>query len=677
MKKPSLSAKFFSDGGPVAAGLDVYEVRPQQIRMAEAVDKAISGAGTLIVEAGTGVGKSLAYLVPFVNWAVSENKRVVISTYTKALQTQLFVKDLPFIQRSLGLPLRYAICMGSENYVCLRKALRHSQAEFFGAKKALKQVERILSWLSMTETGLKTDLDMEPDTAVWEMFSREAGICLGRKCSRAAECFYLKARQEQAKAHVLITNHSLLFTDMMSDAKLLPEFHGLVLDEAHTLEDVATSHFGRTLSNASLGHLLENIHAAVPGKKGAVAEIEEFGDLVEEVKKRAKALHAAGETLFAKAAEIFGKEERMVELEGSGFEAEDISGETASLSLSLHTLARSLGEGEERELIHSLASRCDELAEALDFVLYQPRESEYVYWAEIRPLREGAIYGFHAAPIDISAALREHLFDAISPVVLTSATLASSSGGGTPDFSFIKRRLGVGPCDELVLDSPFDYAKNVLLYMPKDIPDPAKAQADYKKKIKEGIIELFDVMGGRMFALFTSYDMLNSVSLMMSSERPDISILKQGSLPRYVLLDVFKKSGKSVLMGTSTFWQGVDVPGSALECVIITRLPFSVPTDPVNAARIKALERKGKSAFVEYQLPQALIMFKQGFGRLIRTASDRGVVAIMDPRVRTRYYGKKFIEALPECRRTDRLEDVKGFFGEASGELSIEYDVEE
>lgn len=676
MKKYSLSGKFFSDNGPIAAGLDAYEVRPQQIRMAEAVEKAICGSGTLIVEAGTGIGKSLAYLVPFADWAVSENKRVVVSTYTKALQTQLFVKDLPFIQRSLGIPLRYAICMGSENYVCLRKALRHSQAEFFASKKAHKQVERIMSWLSSTETGLKTDLDVEPDAAVWDLFSREAGMCLGRKCRRAAECFYLKARQEQGRAHVLITNHSLLFTDMMSEAKLLPEFHGLVLDEAHTLEDVATSHFGQSVSSSSLARLLEGVHSAVSPKTGPIAEDEGLREKAREVRERAKALHAAGDALFAKAAEFFGKEERMAELEGSSFDAEDISAEAAALALALDTLARALADTEERELVHSLVSRCDDLAGALDFILYQPKESDYVYWADVRPLREGIAVGFHAAPIDISAVLREHLFEAVSPIVLTSATLASSSGAGKPDFSFIKRRLGVGPCDELVLDSPFDYAKNVLLCTPKGVPDPGTAPADYKKKVKDGIVELYDIMGGRMFALFTSYDMLNSVAAMVSSERPDIGILKQGDLPRYVLLDVFKKSGKSVLMGTATFWQGVDVPGNALECVVITRLPFSVPTDPVNAARIKALERKGKSAFLEYQLPQALIMFKQGFGRLIRTASDRGVVVVMDPRIRTRYYGRKFIEALPKCRRTDSIKDVSEFFEDAPGELRVEYEEE-
>lgn len=663
MSNERVPSKIFDADGPIAKCLDAYEVRPQQVRMAEAVTGAIADRGALLVEAGTGVGKSLAYLVPFVNWAFSEEKRVVVSTYTKALQAQLYVKDLPFIERALGIPFRYAICMGSDNYVCLRKADRNAQFELFSTKRAAAQAEKILKWISATPTGLRTDLDIEPDAAVWEKFSRDPGMCMGRKCRRAGECFYLKARQEQAKAHVLVTNHSLLFTDMMSEAKLLPEFHGLVLDEAHTLEDVATDHFGREISSGGFRRMIEGVVSLLAAVKARVGSGKPELEIVSEAGKYAKALSAAGEAFFAGAAETFGKEERVIELEGSDYLPDDISQEAESLTLVLADLAKSMAEGEERELARSMASKCGEFASSLDFVLYRERLPEYVYWAEVKPSKGGALYAFHAAPVNISEELREHLFDVISPVVLTSATLAASSGAGKPDFSFIKKRLGIGPCRELVLDSPFDYKKNVLLYIPKGIHDPNSALAEYKKEVKKNLLDLYDILGGRMFALFTSYDMLNSVSELIARERPDVEMLRQGDLPRYVLLDVFKKSGTSILMGTATFWQGVDVPGSSLECVVITRLPFSVPSDPVNAARIRFLERTGGNAFTEYQLPEALIMFKQGFGRLIRTAYDRGVVAILDPRVNTRYYGKRFIQALPACEKTEQIGDVKIFFG--------------
>ncbi len=676
MDKTSFSVKIFDNNGPIAAQLEGYEVRPQQIQMVEAVDRTIASSGRLLVEAGTGVGKSLAYLVPFVNWAVAEDKRVVVSTYTKALQSQLYVKDLPFLERALGLPFRYALCMGSDNYVCMKKASRRLKKGLPEGKRAKSQIEKILKWVLKTGTGLRTDLDFEPDGHVWEMFSREPDMCLGRKCARSGDCFYLKARQEQSRAHVLVANHSLLFTDMMSDAKLLPDFHALVLDEAHTLEDVATGHFGKTFSNIAFERLFDGILSDAAVRKPGLSGEGEIKELADEVKDRARARHGAVSGLFGHAEEVFGKEDRTIDLGEAGFGADDISGDMVALSLALHNMARSISDAEEKEAVRALAVRCDALAEALDFILYQERLPEYVYWVDVKKIKDKTACVFHSAPVDISSELRENLFNEVSPVVLTSATLAACGKEGKPDFSFIRRRLGLDDCGELALDSPFDYGKNVLLYMPRGIPDPNEKPMEYREGMKDRIIEMFDILGGRIFALFTSYDMLNAVAALISAERPDIDMLKQGDLPRYVLLDVFKKDRKSVLMGTSTFWQGVDVPGSSLECVMIARLPFSVPTDPVNAARIKSLERKGRNAFLEYQLPQALIMFKQGFGRLIRSGSDRGVVAILDPRVRTRHYGKMFLDALPKCRRTDNIGDVRAFFGSGPEELRVEYEEE-
>lgn len=657
----SVSREFFEQSGAMARELEGYEVRPQQLEMVQAVEEAIEGPRNLIVEAGTGVGKSLAYLVPFIMWAVRENKKVVISTYTKALQNQLFVKDLPFLCRVLGIEFKYVLCMGSDNYVCLKKAQRNATPDLFETKKRKKQVERIIQWLVDTETGLLTDMDFVPDRGVWDKFSREADICLGKKCSYSDTCFYRQARTKQQEAHVLITNHSLLFTDMMSDARVLPEFHGLVLDEAHTLEDVATGHFGKDTSNYGLKYLVEGVSSLVSGKPQAEAGTEtRVKEEIKEVKKCVKELKEASEKFFGEAEKVFGHEDGVISFEREQFFHEDISRPLVALSFSLMALSRDLAEPEDKEEAHAYAERCNRSAEALDFI-FAHETDDYVYWVNIKNWKTGTNYAFHAAPIDISSQMREFLFEKVCPVVLTSATLVSSSNGCS-DFSFIESRLGMDDPLELALDSPFDYASNVLMYMPQKIADPNKDFDTFKQQVIEDIVRIYDIMGGRIFALFTSYEMLNWAAQTIASQRDDISILKQGDLPRYVLLDVFKKNRNCILLGTTTFWQGVDVPGSSLECVIITKLPFSVPSDPINAARIRSIQDNGQNPFIEYQLPQAIIMFKQGFGRLIRGHSDRGVVAVLDPRVKTRFYGKEFIKALPRCRHTDNMDQIRDFF---------------
>ena len=649
----------FGENGPIAGSLAGYEVRPQQIEMVRAVEEAIESRKNLIVEAGTGVGKSLAYLAPFVRWAVSEGKRVVVSTYTKALQNQLFVKDLPFLDRVMDVKFRYAMCMGSDNYVCLRKAHRNASLEVFEKKKNRQQAEKIIGWISGTDTGLVTDMDFVPDRSVWSSFSRESDMCLGRKCPFEKDCLYRRARYAQSKAHVLVANHSLLFTELFSGVRVLPEFHGLVLDEAHTLEDVATAHLGREVSDTRVKYLVDDIIKALGGedfKKGYGIRHEEE---ISEARERADQLRKRSEVFFAEAGKALGVQDGQTAFDREDLPRKDLAAPLAALSLALRKLGRVTGEPGFSEELAAQADRCDKLSESVDLI-FGGESEKYVYWAEVSKKKTGSSYSFHAAPVDISGQMRRHLFDEISPVVLTSATLSSSKGRGA--FSFIKERLGLLEPLELLLDSPFDYAKNVLMYMPRGVPDPNADLGGYRKRLKDEIIAIYDIMKGRIFALFTSYEMLNAVSAAIAEEREDINLLKQGDLPRYVLLDVFKKSGTSVLMGTTTFWQGVDVPGSSLECVIITRLPFAVPTDPVNAARIDAVREKGENPFSDFQLPQAVIMFKQGFGRLIRNRTDRGVVAVLDPRIKTRRYGAEFIKALPKCRHTDSIEKVSEFF---------------
>ncbi|MFH1665404.1 MAG: helicase C-terminal domain-containing protein [Candidatus Omnitrophota bacterium] len=683
------SAELFRQNGVIAAGLAGYEERPQQIRMVEAVEEAIADSKNLIVEAGTGVGKSLGYLVPFIMWAVRENKRVVISTYTKALQNQLFIKDLPFLRRILDADLRYAMCMGSENYVCLRKARRDLMQDLFRAKKHAEQAERINDWLSRTDTGLVTDMDFVPDKIVWAGFSREADICRGRRCPYGAKCFYRKARKTQSEAHILITNHSLLFASMLSDAQAVPDFQAVVLDEAHTVEDVATGYFGVEFSTAGLKHLLDGVFSFLSGAWRKHAPQSGVYDEARRAGEKVNALKTASEGFIDEISAVFGEENgtlkfddiqlfenditvflgeaagdlrRLAEVlkeRGNGNRAPDITGGDARWALGAADTEDTLF-AEEYETARAFAERCDRMSAAVDFI-FSRRKEEYVSWVEIKTGKTGTNYSFHASPVDISGEMREYLFERVCPVVMTSATLSLS--GREPDFGFFRKRLGASDAIELRLDSPFDYAKNVLIYAPGHVPDPNDNFEDYAEEVRKHIVDLYGIMGGRIFALFTSYAMLNTVSDAIAAGHPDVKMLRQGDLPRYVLLDVFKKDRDSVLMGTTTFWQGVDVPGEALECVIISKLPFSVPTDPVNAARIESMKEKGFNPFYEYQLPQAIIMFKQGFGRLIRSRSDRGVVVILDPRIRTRRYGRKFIEALPPCRQTDDIRDVREFFG--------------
>lgn len=643
---------FFEEGGAIHDGLKGFETRPQQLRMVECVEDAIDGERNLVVESGTGIGKSLAYLVPFIEWSVREGKRCVISTYTKALQNQLFVKDLPFLHSVLGIDFRYAICMGSENYLCRRKARRDHEQDLFDTERRADQCARVLKWAEETETGVITDMDFVPDRSVWSRFCRESDLCLGRKCRSEEKCFHKLARQRQSEAHVLVTNHALLFTNMVSDGRLLPAFHGLVLDEAHMLEDVATGHFGYEAGMAGLRRLVDGITAFIsrlPDKVSAVSQ---------EAENRIKDLVTDLADLRSSAEMLFGKDNSTTRFDGRRAPKTQVSDTLEEVATAMIKLQRLLDPEESAEEARAYADRCSRAAEALDFI-FEASSEDYVYWTEVRARKSGANYMFRAAPIDVSAQMRTYLFEKICPVVLTSATLSLS--GKNPDFEFIKKRLGLDDPLEALLGSPFDYRKNVLVYMPRHMADPNSERDLFMRQLRDEVTGLFDVTGGGMFVLFTSYDMMNAVYEGISEERDDISMLRQGDLPRYVLLDVFKKNSGSLLLGTSTFWQGVDVPGKALECVVITKLPFSVPSDPVNAARISHMREMGEDPFNGYQVPQATIMFKQGFGRLIRTCSDRGVVAVLDPRIRTKRYGKKFLEVLPECEATDNIERVGCF----------------
>ena len=648
--------KIFHENGPIAMGLKGYELRQQQVDMAKAICGAIRSGTHLMVEAGTGIGKSLAYLVPFIFYAVEENKKVIISTNTKTLQQQLYQKDLPFLDSHLGIDFRYCLCLGSENYACLRRLSSEGTYEMFDSDTETHDMKRIVEWSETTRTGIKSDLGFIPKPGVWDKVCRDPDLCMGVNCIFKNDCFYKKAKKCENNAHILITNHSLFFTNLASGGHVLPkEFHAVVFDEAHTLEEVAASYLGREVNNAQIRYLFNSIYNP-KANKGTLTRFKGKGLIVDIVKDDLAAARAAADRFFSDVSEVMAHKSDVKRIRTKNIVIDHLGGPLGKLAASLKELTAYAEKAEDELLLKSYAKKCTEIKRSVSYIL-SIAKSNHVYWIESSRGRAGMRFSLFASPIEIAEELNTQLFSKIKPIVLTSATLTT---GGT--FDFIRSRLGVQGCDELSLDSPFDYGRNVLLYLPRNIPDPARDPKVFQEGVLEHIKEILGVMEGRTFILFTNFRMLNGVYNELKSCGMGIDLLRQGDKGRYELLDDFKKNPRSVLLGTNTFWQGVDVPGRALECVIITKLPFSVPDDPLTEARTELIDSKGKNPFLEYQVPQAIMMFKQGFGRLIRTKTDRGVVAVLDPRIRTKYYGRSFINALPKCRSTAGIEEVREFF---------------
>jgi ATP-dependent DNA helicase DinG len=644
------------EGGIISQRLQNYEFRPEQLQMAKAISEAIEFNKHLIVEAGTGVGKSLAYLVPFIIYAARDDKKVIVSTYTKTLQNQLYLKDLPFLKESLGIEFNYVLCLGSENYLCLRRLNSEHTYDLFDSDIELKEMKRLLLWSFKTKSGIKSDLDFIPKDEVWDNVCRDSDLCLGNKCHYKKDCFYRKAKKQEKNSHILVTNHSLFFTNLASRGQVLPNFHAVLFDEAQTLEDVATTYLGFEVSNTKIKYLFDSIYNPKTRKGLLIKFMSLNAQLIRKLEAELAESREASDKFFQEISEIFGQESesKRVRTKNIAFNylEEPLKYLTSSLSESLDYVE----DEEDAILIKSYLKRCADIIAALSFILNHERE-DYVYWIEILKRKRGIRYSLLAAPIEIAFEMEKQLFSKIKPIILTSATLSTNN-----NFEFIRRRLGIEDSNELLLDSPFNYEENVLLYLPKKIEDPNDKFEIFQKQVSECIKKIIHIMRGRTFILFTSYKMLNAIFEDLVLSYRDINLLRQGDKPRYTLLSDFKKTENAVLLGTTTFWQGVDVPGKSLECVIITKLPFLVPDDPITEARMELIESRGGNPFIEYQMPQAIMMFKQGFGRLIRTKSDRGVVAVLDPRIRTRFYGRSFIEALPKCRYTFDINDIDNFF---------------
>ena len=653
-------AGFFSEGGPLSAVHPRYDHRPQQEAMAAAVEEAIGEKATLLVEAGTGVGKSLAYLYPFVRPGRADGK-VAVSTGTKTLQTQLIENDIPFLGRVLGTPIRAELCLGAANYLCLYRMNRASERGTFASRASAQQFREIEEWSLETETGVRLDLGFMPRGEVWSAVSVENDFCLRQTCPCFGECFYFRARARREKADILVMNHHLFFANLGAGGGILPPFRAVVFDEAHQIEEIATDFMGYEVSNYRLPNLLGYLYSPRSGKGFIPARIEDedrresWRELVEKLSELNRDFF---DSLEGKWPDAF----RTVRIKESGFAGDILSAPLAELEERLEGLEDTITDEEGRTELKTYLSRTRALKEELSAILNM-EESGYVYWYSRENSGSRIRQTLRMAPIEVGGFLRASLWEKYGPIVLTSATL--SVGG---DFGYLKKRLGIEDCRELILTSPFDYRGRVMIYADGGIPDPGRRREDYEERVIQDTGRLIILAGGGVFALFTSYRMLDKAYRRLAGPLAEYGCLKQGDMERFQLLEEFRSRPGSALFGTASFWQGVDVPGETLKCVIITKLPFAVPDDPVTEARIDFIRDSGGDPFREYQVPRAAIMLRQGFGRLMRHRDDYGIVAILDPRLKTRAYGKTFFASLPPCPVTSELADLDRFLKNVRGE---------
>jgi ATP-dependent DNA helicase DinG len=622
--------------------------------MAQAVEEAIAEKRHLIVEAGTGTGKTLAYLLP----VIRSGKRVLISTGTKNLQEQLFYKDVPFLEQALypngeG-KLRVCYMKGRGNYLCRKKLYDLTDQPILSGLEEIEQYRAISAWEKTTQTGDRAELASLPEaSALWPKLDARADTCLGQKCSQWERCFITEMHRKAMESDIIIVNHHLFFADLSikqmaehaPDAGILPEVGAVIFDEAHELEDVAGSYFGISVSNTRIEDLLRDVESSLQRHRALSASLSAATRRLRERSQFFFSVLPAGEGRFS-------FENRREFLEENGDEFLALLQAMTALAAELHRMP------EKPEEVFAFIRRCEELSVQLRFLM-ESEDRNTVFWIERRGgrglHREKKNVFLQATPINVAPILKSCLFDQLECAVLTSATLAVAGS-----FAYIRERLGLEHAREVVLPSHYDYENQAVLYVPPDLPDPRTPQ--FTVKAADRIRQLLEITRGRAFCLFTSYAQMNEIHQRLLGEL-EFPLLLQGDAPKNVLLEEFRVTPNAVLFATSSFWQGVDVQGEQLSCVIIDRLPFAVPSDPVVAARVRAVDQGGGNAFFQYQVPSAVITLKQGFGRLIRSLHDRGLLCLLDNRILKKQYGRVFLDSLPKYRKTTNVRDVMDFFG--------------
>ncbi len=623
-----------------------FEYRSEQVKMADAVRQALAAGRRLAVEAGTGVGKSFAYLVPAIETVSTKKNKILVSTYTICLQQQLIDKDIPFLRDNLSVGFNAAIAKGRGNYLCRRRL-----KSVIGRRRILfdewsDELDRIYEFSVGTSDGSLSDMPFLPTPAVWDAVNSEHGNCAARQCEHFADCFYRKARRRLESADIIVANHSLMFSDLVLKEQgfsLLPEYENVIIDEAHNIEHVAEDHFGIDISSYRVRRLLNELYN--PAKHKGFCSYKGSNKAIDIV----LAAHKASEKFFRGVRRWY--ETHIKEFAGrcyKNFVDDFISGQLKQLRIELSALANIEKSVDDKFELIRYANRCSELISELDSFLLQ-KLGGHIYWVESSGAGRKTIH-LRSAALDVAPDIKRCLFDKFHSTVLTSATLSSDGSNEASGFGFFAGRVGLEDFDALKLGSPFNYKEQVKMYIEKNMPDPNEEK--FVPAAVEAVKKYLLQTQGRAFLLFTSYEMLGRMAAEIENwlAENNIELLQQASrVDRSSLLKYFKTGKRKILFGTDSFWQGVDVPGEALSNVIIVRLPFAVPDRPLIAGRIEQIQQQGGNAFTQYQLPMAIIKFKQGFGRLIRNKTDRGIIVILDSRIINKRYGQQFLSAIPEC----------------------------
>jgi ATP-dependent DNA helicase DinG len=667
-------SKILGPGGLINRRLPNYEHRQQQLQMAEAVVEALRTKRHLIAEAGTGVGKSFAYLVPAILHATSDQnespkekkgpsrpgngnddeddknvRRVVISTHTISLQEQLINKDLPLLNSVIPREFTSVLVKGRSNYLSRRRfeLAKTRSVQMLDDNDAM-QLQKLSQWVKTTADGSLSSMPFRPGAGLWDEVASDNTNCMGKKCKTHESCFYYAARRRVFGAQVLVANHALFFTDLALKAEvgfgILPEYSAAILDECHTIESVASGYLGIKVTAGQLRYTLNKLYNPATNRGLFVAL--GLDRMCEQVNR---ALYSVEQFVFD--LDQWMGPERMdaKRVAAAGIVSNTLSDQFLAISKYLSNAADNANDASKHSELSGAANRLESIANDIISWLSQ-RDESMVYWLERAQTRAGLRVDMHAAPVDISGKMREMLFQNVPSVIMTSATVSTGREGG---FQFFQSRIGATGSMTIQMGSPFDYKKQAELIIVTDMPDPSANAAEFQKALPDMIKRYLLKTGGRAFVLFTSYGLLRHTASAMQSwfAEQNLTLYSQAEgTPRGKLLDMFKDNPKGALFGTDSFWQGVDVPGDALGNVIITKLPFSVPDHPLLAARLDAIRKAGGNPFRDYQIPEAVIKLRQGFGRLIRTAQDQGIVVVLDPRIRSKYYGRQFLAALPDCK---------------------------